>query len=473
MNLLYARQSVVLHGALLTATIAFLPEAAAFAQTTAIAAPAASEQGLEEIIVTAQRRREDIQKSSISITALSGEALKRANLTQIQDLSNLVSDVNISFEGAQSQVYVRGVGTFAANSLADESVSVNVDQVNIARPSGLGGMFFDIDRVEVLKGPQGTLYGRNASGGAINVVTNNPQFERVGGTASVTVGNYGAITTEGAVNLPVNDVLALRGAFQTAKHDGYLSDGTNDRGRSRGESKRCFVPAIRFLYWHQPTMRTLAAKERGRLFSLRFIPMIHGSVRRIHVRTPSRSRVRHSSLSKPFILPPTLAAQLAQQAANPANDFLDYHPWGASLNAIADLGFATLDIIPAYRSTDGSYNTHSGSFGFEVSERDRTESVEARLSNSTDRLKWTAGIYYFNEHQSYTSLANTRPCPRPIPISRISRTTGRGSVKLPIRWLIVFALSPVFVIHAKAKMSLHRIQPKWRRNAGSTRSRRQ
>ncbi len=409
MKLLRARQSVVIRCTLLVVTTPFFFEVSAFAQNAQIAAAAAPAEGLQEIIVTAQRRREDIQKSSIPITALSGDSLEKANLTQIQDLSNLVPDVNISFEGAQSQIYVRGVGTFAANSLADESVAVNVDQVNIARPSGLGGMFFDIDRIEVLKGPQGTLYGRNASGGAINIVTNDPQFDRVGGSVTVTEGNYGATTTEGAVNLPFNDVLAVRGAFQTAKHEGYLSDGTDDEDQQSGRIKALLRPSDAFSILASADYAHLGGKGAGAAD----FPALDPDDPWIGQADPRSNAVKVAGtaifLEQALHLPPFIAAQLAQQAANPANDFLDYHPWGVSLDSNADLGFATLSVIPAYRSTDGSYNTHSGTFGFDVTERDRTESVEARLSNSTERLKWTAGTYYFNEHQSYTSLANTEP----------------------------------------------------------------
>jgi iron complex outermembrane receptor protein len=364
---------------------------------------------LEEVIVTAERRSSDIQKSSLAIAAFNAEAITRAGLTQIQDLSNLLPGVNISLEGAQTQVYIRGVGTFAANSLADAAVAINVDQVNIARPSGVGALFYDVSRVEVLKGPQGTLYGRNASGGAVNVITNNPSFTEFSGDASLSVGNYSAVTAAGALNMPLSDKLALRAAFQYSRHDGYLSDGTND------EDQRAM--RLKALWQATDDLSILLsgdyAKIGGNGAGAANYPPINSDDPWIG-QSDARSNAIKVAGTSTFLqtalrLPPAVAAALATQAANTGNDFMDYHPWGVSADVEWDLGFATLSVIPAFRRNDGTYLTHSGSFYFLVDEKDRTASVETRLGGDTGPVSWTVGAFYFDEHQEYTSLADTNP----------------------------------------------------------------
>ena len=125
--------------------------------------------------------------------------------------------------------YLRGVGNFSANALSDSAIAFNIDGVFVARPSSTSGVLYDIDRIEVLKGPQGTLYGRNATGGAINIITRKPELGKFGGDASVSYGNYDAIQFNGALNAPLGERAAVRVAGQYVKHDGYMTDGTSDQ----------------------------------------------------------------------------------------------------------------------------------------------------------------------------------------------------------------------------------------------------
>ncbi len=126
-------------------------------------------EGLQEIVVTAQRRAESSQKAAIAISTISGDNI--ANATRAGDLTELVPALQVTDEtGPYSGFYLRGVGNFAANALFDPAVTFNFDGVTVSR-SNTSGFFYDVERVEVLKGPQGTLYGRNATGGAINVIS--------------------------------------------------------------------------------------------------------------------------------------------------------------------------------------------------------------------------------------------------------------------------------------------------------------
>jgi len=151
----------------------------ALAQTAGIAAnsgtpegPASADSGLQEIVVTAQRREETLQKAALPVSAVSGETIRDAGIFKPTDLTSLVPALQVSTSaGPYNLFYLRGVGNFNGNALSDSAIAFNVDGVYLGRPSSTTGFFYDLRRVEVVKGPQGTLYGRNATGGAINVIT--------------------------------------------------------------------------------------------------------------------------------------------------------------------------------------------------------------------------------------------------------------------------------------------------------------
>jgi iron complex outermembrane receptor protein len=183
---------------------------------------------IEDIVVTASRRAENVQRAALSIQALTSETLARANVSRPEDLASIAPGVQIGSAGPYAQAYVRGVGNYATNSFAESPIAFNLDGVYISRAWATRGMFYDLDRVEVLKGPQGTLYGRNASGGAINVITAKPKLGSVSGFIEGQVGNYNLWQGTAAVNLPIGETVAIRASGQVIDRDGYLSDGYDD-----------------------------------------------------------------------------------------------------------------------------------------------------------------------------------------------------------------------------------------------------
>ncbi|WP_066560262.1 TonB-dependent receptor [Croceicoccus bisphenolivorans] len=192
-------------------------------------ADSASE-GLGAIIVTAQRRAETLQDAGLPVAAVSGNQLVEQGVTDVTNLTNLVPAIQINtLYGATPSFSLRGVGNFVANVNSETAVIVNLDGVPVARPTGVAGQFFDLERVEVLKGPQGTLYGRNATGGAINFISRQPDLSgSVSGYANFSYGNYDAIKFDAAVNLPVAQDVAIRVAGMSSTRDGFYSDGTGD-----------------------------------------------------------------------------------------------------------------------------------------------------------------------------------------------------------------------------------------------------
>ena len=177
------------------------------------AAPAHSS-GIEDITVTANRRVQSVQKSSLAVQAVTGASLTQAGVAQVTDLSKVVSGIQVGVAGSTSQIYIRGVGDFSANPLANPGVAFNVDGVYVGRPEDVSPNFFDISRLEVLKGPQGTLYGRNSSGGAINLLTNGPVLGSTDGYGFLEIGNYNLVHLQVASNIPVSGHCHRQGCDQ-------------------------------------------------------------------------------------------------------------------------------------------------------------------------------------------------------------------------------------------------------------------
>jgi iron complex outermembrane receptor protein len=195
----------------------------AFAASAAAGAQTAPAEGmLQEIVVTAEKREGTIQDTPISIAALSGDELSRAGIVSTEALSGLVPGLNVQRE-VIGKVVIRGIGTENFTVGSDPGVAIHQDGVYLARSSTSVFEFYDTQRVEVLRGPQGTLYGRNATGGVINIISNKPGDE-FGGYAKLDVGNYSKRRLEGAVNVPFTDGVSGRLSVLYAERDGYTKN---------------------------------------------------------------------------------------------------------------------------------------------------------------------------------------------------------------------------------------------------------
>ncbi|GAB5451245.1 MAG: TonB-dependent receptor [Halioglobus sp.] len=196
---------------------------AAVAPFASVSLPAGA-QALEEVIVTAQRREQSMQDIPMSISAFSGEDLE---LRQIDGLVNLQYQVpNLLVDGLRTSI--RGVGNNAISSTAEAGLGYHVNDVYLNEPLFVSSEYFDLERVEVLRGPQGTLYGRNTTAGVINIHTRKPHDE-LGGYLATTVGNYDTLKFKGALNLPVTDSIRQRFSGMYLNRDGYTdNDYTGD-----------------------------------------------------------------------------------------------------------------------------------------------------------------------------------------------------------------------------------------------------
>ena len=200
----------------LMASTAILP-CGAQAQQAVAGVPAAPQKAagggaggkIEEVVVTAQKRSQSAQRTPIAMRVVSGRALQAQQVTDVNNLQRVVPDLGIIQNTVYNELSIRGVSaqTFAEGS--DAALTVDIDGEYINRPVALNATFFDLSRIEVLKGPQGTLYGRNATAGAINIITAKP-LQKYEGYFTAGVGNYGAANFEGAVNIPLTPDLAVR-----------------------------------------------------------------------------------------------------------------------------------------------------------------------------------------------------------------------------------------------------------------------
>ncbi len=183
-------------------------------------AKAASE--TQQITVTSNRRSESAQKVSGVVQSVTGEQLRKDGVQELRNLQTVIPGLSISTQEGAVDIYIRGVGTGNNTELGDPGAAPHINGVYLPRPRGLGLMFYDLERVEVNKGPQGTLYGRNALAGTLNIITAKPKFGENSGYIQADVSNRQGRGAEGALNLPIGNDMAVRGAFQYVKRDmGY------------------------------------------------------------------------------------------------------------------------------------------------------------------------------------------------------------------------------------------------------------
>ena len=341
--------------------------------------------GLEEIVVTAQRRQESLERAAIPVTAVTGDSLAKAGVTDVQALTNSIPSVQIATgSGPYNLFYLRGVGSFNVNPLSDAAVSVNLDGVPISRPSSTSGLFYDLERVEVLKGPQGTLYGRNATGGAINVITKAPHLGETGGELTADFGNYDARKFSGALNLPMGEIAAVRAAFSMSDHHGYLSDNTDDDKSRAGRLRVLIEPS-------SDLKLTLGADDyhQGGRGGGAVLVQDDFPKNRIGNTDPRSQAVYARTLYFPggSFLPPL------PQFAHANNNY-----WGLSGSLDWKSAVGTLSIIPAFRHSAIDYDSpESGLYVIETTVS-KQSSVEARFASNDDQpLRWLVGTYYLDE----------------------------------------------------------------------------
>lgn len=358
--------------------------AAVLAATSAQAQPM-----LEEVIVTAQKRSENVMDVPIAISVFDEAMVEKLSARNLTDLGRFTSGVEMNNDNALQPTYtIRGVQTNDWTVGSDPAVAVYVDGVYAARGAGAEAALADIARVEVLKGPQGTLFGRNATGGAIHIISQPPVFEQEG-RAKVTVGDYNRLDGELMYNTPLSDSLALRLVAVSRNRDGYLENLSGpDMSEQDSESYRASL-----LWDASPRTEVLWRMEYGEL--------------------GQDAGAQFTLVNSVF------------EGANPghtldpygdiANDFHsreEREMFATSLEINHEMEDVTLTSITGWRQfetelledLDGSNNPD---YYFASSNPDDNEyfSQEFRLTGASDKLKWTAGLAYSRETVEHTTTA--------------------------------------------------------------------
>lgn len=369
----------------LALTLVGSPAFAADEQSQAEEAGAPSGGGLGEIIVTAQRRSESSQKAAIAITAVGADELLRAGVSDTASLTRVAPALQIgTLAGPQALYYVRGVGNFTANALSDAAVSVNIDGVPIVRSNAVPNLYYDLDRIEVLKGPQGTLYGRNATGGAINLISAKPRLGEVSGYLNGEYGNFDAIKATGALNMPLGDKAAIRVAGIVSDRDGYYTDGTGDDKSQAFRAQLLVEPTDAFRLTVGADYSHMGGKGSGST-AFGLDPDL-----RIGQSDPRAVTIWQSTFSIP-------AAAFFEGVPN--DQFQDNNFWGVYAQADLTTPVGTLTVIPAYRRSNARYRIHASSVTINERLKDEQTTLEVRLaSDDIKRLSYLLGGFYMDEN---------------------------------------------------------------------------
>lgn len=218
------------------------------------------DRGIEEVVVTVERRATSLQDYAGTAVSFSGDELDMGGIINITDLAENVPGLEIGNSGGNLEVWVRGIGSSNNTELGDPAAAFHFDGIYIPRPAGIGSAFFDIARVEVNVGPQGTLRGRNAMAGSINAITWDPWLENFDAHAEVEFGNYDQRVYRGSLNVPVGDKFAARLAMYKMDHNAYYND-VGPQQLAQAEQEDNFGARLKFLYEPNAKLRVLFSAE--------------------------------------------------------------------------------------------------------------------------------------------------------------------------------------------------------------------
>lgn len=360
------------------------------------------------IVVTAERREQDLQKYAGTAQSLTQDDLRGMGINNdIRNLQVAVPGLNIANQEGNIEIFIRGVGSANNTELGDPGAAPHINGNYIPRPRGLGGMFYDLDRVEVNKGPQGTLRGRNALAGTLDIITKKPELGAINGYVLAEFGNEALNTQEFGVNLPISETVAMRFAgYHLGRDSTYtnVGDPSLEAAGSRSEKSA----RVSLLFEPNEKLQVFAMLDMGQEGGTGYPGSnIFGSVVDGNVK-PSEFDMRE-------------VAYFGTQG------YLDSTVWGAQAKITYDFGPVMVEYNGNYRDVD-YYQVNANSAGTNWPGRDLSQrppgssdgtrpdydlystnywetissaqTQELRFFNSPDaRFRWTAGGFYFHENQ--------------------------------------------------------------------------
>lgn len=326
---------------------------------------------LQEVVVTAERRSENLQKTPIAVDVVSGQEVQQMGRTRLDDVLQNVAGVVVQAAARGQMVAIRGLGDDLPPQNGQTSVSMNFDGLyNFRAESGSIG-FYDLDHVEVLSGPQNTLYGRSASGGVVNVNSREPVIGNMTGYGTVELGNYGLMHTEGAVSLPIGDSVAWRTAFTAINRQGFLSNGHDDDVGQAVRSKLLFKPS--------EDVSIEAAAEYTRVGG-----------------------------KGPGAIPAANFSNDPRATTDTDVGSQNYHSWKYWLVANVAIGPGVLLLEPSYQRGSGEVlGSFGGNFTHSWDPRLATQSsAEVRYQSAPGAtVQWDLGYYHYNNEDVQQSIS--------------------------------------------------------------------
>ncbi|WP_334184789.1 TonB-dependent receptor [Novosphingobium sp.] len=348
-------------------------------EAPATAADAASDAGGNTILVTAQKRTQSVQDVPASVVALGGDALRDRLITRASDISRFVPSfsADTSVGNLTPRWYLRGIGNSVPGNGQTSPVGIYQDEVYLGIPVAQGFPIFDLERVEVLSGPQGTLWGKNTTAGAVNFISRRPAFD-ASGYARAEYGSYGSTLLEGAWGGPLNDMVAVRFAGHFRDDDGFATNRHD--GTPMGKNREA---AARFSVLAKPT-DTFEALLRVQYRDYKNVgDIIYQGV--------------NATDSAGFAVP-----QGYRNNSSFGNSGQDLRQRGVQLNLDWDVGDLHLTSISGYnefkhRSELGTQVDHEGTHTYSSLDA-KVFSQELRLASPDEgRLKWILGAHYYYE----------------------------------------------------------------------------
>jgi iron complex outermembrane recepter protein len=416
---------------------------------------------VDDIIVTAQKREQSLQDVPIVVTTLSQETLQNAGVSDIKDLQILTPGLTVTSTASEASTTarIRGVGTVGDNPGLESSVGVVIDGVYRSRNSVGFGDLGELQRIEVLKGPQGTLFGKNTSAGVINILTAQPSFTPEF-NADFTVGNYGALAASGSVSGPISDQLAFRLYAGRKVRNGFMDIDTGDGPRPETDDNNVdFSTARAQLLWlpgDNVSFRLIAD------YSSRDEYCCVGTQIRTGATFPFIDGTSTGTGQRPpapgfGLLPFSRTAFANRSTGQDVNDM------GVSLEANIDLpelfGGATLTSITSWRDwsfvngqdadftgADIAYRLQDGDFGFTV----ENLTQEIRLAGATDRLDWLVGVFATREDIGRTDSFYIGADYAPVLSFQLSAALNAGNPLIPVSPSII----PCFTRAAQTAIQL-------------------
>jgi iron complex outermembrane receptor protein len=341
--------------------------------------PEAASQVLEEVVVTAEKREETAQKTPISMTVYSGGDLAAAGIHNIAAIASVDPSLNVTTSTGSAYAAVRGVASTDLTEIGDPAVAVSRDGFFTNRGYGLFSSLYDVARVEVLKGPQGTLFGRNSTGGVVNIITQRPTHE-FGGFTALEVGSEDAYSAEGALNLPLGEKVQTRFSGTYRQRDGYRN---NAPARERGDDEDARSGRAQIMFQPFEGFNGLLSVQRDHI----------GGVGDVEAKGPEG-------------VPDTIPDSDTFPVLTPVRTDLTEtrYRWDFTYSGLP--GGVSLTYLGGHDKTSWEHALDATVFNttelrqFLQEENPVTDNHEFRIAGDTGTFFWQTGVFYFKEHNA-------------------------------------------------------------------------